>query len=51
MQLNIKAGLNFAAALMVKDVKLSQAAAEATGSPTPLESNLLATMQTTQFYT
>jgi 3-hydroxyisobutyrate dehydrogenase len=26
----------FAAALMVKDVKLSQAAAEATGSPTPL---------------
>jgi 3-hydroxyisobutyrate dehydrogenase len=26
----------FAAALMLKDVKLSQAAAEATGSPTPL---------------
>jgi len=31
----------FAAALMVKDVKLSQAAAEATGSPTPLAAQAL----------
>ncbi len=31
----------FAAALMVKDVKLSQAAAEATGSPTPLAAKAL----------
>ena len=31
----------FAAALMVKDVKLSQAAAEATGSPTPLAARAL----------
>ncbi len=31
----------FAAALMLKDVKLSQAAAEAAGSPTPLGAQAL----------
>src|SRR5580692_2417229 len=35
----------FAAALMVKDVKLSQAAAEATGSPTPLAAKALSFYQ------
>ena len=35
----------FAAALMVKDVKLSQAAAEATGSPTPLAAQALSFYQ------
>ncbi|HEY0425609.1 MAG TPA: 3-hydroxyisobutyrate dehydrogenase [Rhodopila sp.] len=35
----------FAAALMVKDVKLSQAAAEATGSPTPLAAKALSLYQ------
>jgi 3-hydroxyisobutyrate dehydrogenase len=35
----------FAAALMVKDVKLSQAAAEATGSPTPLAALALSLYQ------
>jgi 3-hydroxyisobutyrate dehydrogenase len=35
----------FAAALMVKDVKLSQAAAEATGSPTPLGAKALSFYQ------
>jgi 3-hydroxyisobutyrate dehydrogenase len=35
----------FAAALMVKDVKLSQAAADATGSPTPLGATALALYQ------
>jgi 3-hydroxyisobutyrate dehydrogenase len=35
----------FAAALMVKDVKLSQAAAEATGSPTPLAAHALSFYQ------
>jgi 3-hydroxyisobutyrate dehydrogenase len=35
----------FAAALMVKDVKLSQAAAEATGSPTPLAAQALSLYQ------
>ncbi len=35
----------FAAALMVKDVKLSQAAADATGSPTPLAAQALSFYQ------
>jgi 3-hydroxyisobutyrate dehydrogenase len=35
----------FAAALMVKDVKLSQAAAEATGTPTPLAAKALSLYQ------
>ncbi|HEY4172274.1 MAG TPA: NAD-binding protein, partial [Rhodopila sp.] len=35
----------FAAALMVKDVKLSQAAAEAAGSPTPLAAKALSFYQ------
>jgi 3-hydroxyisobutyrate dehydrogenase len=35
----------FAAALMVKDVKLSQAAAEATGAPTPLAAKALSFYQ------
>jgi 3-hydroxyisobutyrate dehydrogenase len=35
----------FAAALMVKDVKLSQAAAEATGAPTPLAAQALSFYQ------
>lgn len=35
----------FAAALMVKDVKLSQAAADATGSPTPLAAKALSFYQ------
>jgi 3-hydroxyisobutyrate dehydrogenase len=35
----------FAAALMVKDVKLSQAAAEATGTPTPLAAKALSFYQ------
>jgi 3-hydroxyisobutyrate dehydrogenase len=35
----------FAAALMVKDVKLSQAAAEATGAPTPLAAQALSLYQ------
>jgi 3-hydroxyisobutyrate dehydrogenase len=35
----------FAAALMVKDMKLSQAAAEATGSPTPLAAKALSFYQ------
>jgi 3-hydroxyisobutyrate dehydrogenase len=35
----------FAAALMVKDVKLSQAAAEASGSPTPLAAKALSLYQ------
>jgi 3-hydroxyisobutyrate dehydrogenase len=35
----------FAAALMVKDVKLSQSAAQATGSPTPLAAKALSLYQ------